>query len=179
MSRITFLTGPVRSGKSRRAVELAAAWGAGTVFIATCRPPVAGPDGAPSDPEMAARIRRHRAERPATWRVLEAPRDIPAALDALRPPPAGVLLDCLTLWASDRLDLSDDALIAEWDRLLAHLRAAPCPAVIVGNEIGWSPVPEHPGLRRFRDLVGILAQHTAAAATEAHLCLAGQTLRLK
>jgi adenosylcobinamide kinase/adenosylcobinamide-phosphate guanylyltransferase len=179
MPSLVFLTGPVRSGKSRRAVELATAWGPGAVFIATCRPPVAGPDGAPTDPEMAERIRRHRAERPAAWRVLEAPRDLPAALDALQPPPAGVLLDCLTLWVSDRLDLSDDALIAEWDRLLAHLRAAPCPAVIVGNEIGWAPVPEHPVLRRFRDLVGILAQHTAAAATEAHLCVAGQTLRLK
>jgi adenosyl cobinamide kinase/adenosyl cobinamide phosphate guanylyltransferase len=179
MSSLIFLTGPVRSGKSRRAVELATAWGPGTVFVATCRPPAAGPDGTPADPEMAGRIRRHRSERPAAWRVLEAPRNLPAALDALRPPPAGILLDCLTLWISDRLDLTDEALIAEWARLLAYLRAAPCPSVIVSNEIGWSPVPAHPDLRRFRDLAGLLAQRTAAAATEAHLCVAGRTLRLK
>jgi adenosylcobinamide kinase/adenosylcobinamide-phosphate guanylyltransferase len=171
MSRIVFLTGPVRSGKSRRAVELAAAWGDGAVFLATCR--------AGDDAEMSARIRRHRAERPAAWRTLEAPADVPAALSALAPPPAGVLLDCLTLWLSDRLERSDPAIVAEWESLLAHLAAAPYPSIVVGNEVGWSPVPESPILRRFRDLAGTLAQLTAKASAESWLMVAGCALRLK
>jgi adenosyl cobinamide kinase/adenosyl cobinamide phosphate guanylyltransferase len=178
MAKITYITGPVRSGKSRRAVALGAQWGADTVFIATCRIPGRGSDGAPADPEMSERIRRHREERPA-WRVLEAPRDAAAALDALNPPPAGVVLDCLTLWASDRLDCDDDSIIAGWRQLLSHLRAAAYPAVIVGNEIGWAPVPAEPVLRRFRDLAGTLGQLTADAADEVFLCVAGQALRLK
>jgi adenosyl cobinamide kinase/adenosyl cobinamide phosphate guanylyltransferase len=35
MGELTFITGPVRSGKSQRAVELATRWGSDTVFVAT------------------------------------------------------------------------------------------------------------------------------------------------
>jgi adenosylcobinamide kinase / adenosylcobinamide-phosphate guanylyltransferase len=95
MGELTFITGPTRSGKSRRAVELAKPWGSDTVFVATYAL-------AAEDPEMMERVRRHRAERPG-WRTLEAPLaqplDVSASLAALSPRPSGVILDCLTLWA--------------------------------------------------------------------------------
>ena len=59
MGRLLYVTGPARSGKSRWAVARASEWGPQVVFVATCRP---------GDPEMNARIRRHREERPA-WRT--------------------------------------------------------------------------------------------------------------
>ena len=114
MGKIAFLTGPVRSGKSRRAVELAQVWGDGVVFVATYRVD-------PSDAEMVARVARHRAERPA-WCTLEAPLDIAVALAALQPPPSGVVVDCLTLWLGDRLDASDDTIRAAWAGQLAQWR---------------------------------------------------------
>lgn len=172
MSHLVFITGPVRSGKSRRAVDLARGWGGGVVFVATYRP-------ATVDPEMDDRVRRHRAERPTTWRTLEAPEDAAAALAAMSPPPTGVIVDCLTLWTSDRFARTDDEIVAAWDAQLACFTAAPWPVVIVGNEIGWSPVPPDPALRRFRDLAGTLGQHTAAAADEAWLMVAGCAVRLK
>ena len=172
MGDLVFLTGPVRSGKSRRAVEIARGWGAGVVFAATYR-------ADPADGEMAERLRRHRAERPAGWRTLEAPDDLAGALAALDPPPAGVLLDSIVLWAGARAGRDDAAILEEWSALLAALRAAPWPAVIVGDEIGWSPVPMEASLRRFRDLVGWLGQRTAAAASEAWLVVAGCPVRLK
>lgn len=172
MSNLIYLTGPVRSGKSRRAVDLARAWGDNVVFVATYRPP------ASIDGEMDERVRRHRAERPV-WRTLEAPADICAALDALRSAPSGVIIDCLTLWTSDRFALSDEEILTAWDAQLVRLQAATYPVVIVSNEIGWAPVPTDVGLRRFRDLVGTLGQHTAAAAHEAWLMVAGCPLRLK
>lgn len=171
MGAITYLTGPVRSGKSRRAVELASAWGGDTVFVATYRSRL-------DDAEMAARVARHRAERPP-WRTLEAPADIAGALEALAPPPSGVVVDCLTLWLGGRFENGDDSILAEWAGQLARWRAAPWPTVIVGNEIGWSPVPEAAALRRFRDLAGLLGQRTAAAADEAWLMVAGCGVRLK
>jgi adenosyl cobinamide kinase/adenosyl cobinamide phosphate guanylyltransferase len=171
MGRLTYLTGPVRSGKSRRAVDLAATWGTAIVFVATYRL-------SPADAEMAERVRRHQAERP-DWRTLEAPPDVGAALSTLSPAPDGVLLDCLTLWLADRFGEADALILDEWTRLLEQLRDAPWPSVIVGNEIGWSFVPEQPELRRFRDLAGTLAQCTAGAADDAWLMVAGCALRLK
>jgi adenosylcobinamide kinase/adenosylcobinamide-phosphate guanylyltransferase len=171
MGRLVYLTGPVRSGKSRRAVELASEWGPNAVVVATFRA-----EGC--DAEMAARLARHRAERPA-WRVLEAPADPADALTRLSPPPSGVLFDCLTLWLSDRLDQDDEALRDGWAQQLAAFRALPWPTVIVGNEVGWSPVPDSPLLRRYRDLAGWLGQATAAASDEAWLMVAGCPVKLK
>ena len=102
MGDLTFITGPVRSGKSRRAVEQAKAWGSDTVFVATYCTDA-------HDSEMSERVRRHRAERPA-WRTLEAPADVSASLAALAPPPSGMILDCLTLWASARVADADQAI---------------------------------------------------------------------
>lgn len=172
MAQITFVTGPVRSGKSRFALDLARAWGEGVVFGATYRRD-------PSDGDMQERVRRHRVERPSGWRTLEAPEDFIQALEALDPPPSGLLFDCLTLWLGARMDASDERILADWQALLDHLRLAPHPSVIVSNEVGWSLVPEHQELRRFRDLAGWLGQATAAAADEAWLCVAGCPVRLK
>jgi adenosyl cobinamide kinase/adenosyl cobinamide phosphate guanylyltransferase len=171
MSKLIFLTGPVRSGKSRHAVELAREWGSDVVFVATYRL-------SPDDQEMSERVQRHRAERPP-WRTLDAPYDVASALAELQPPPTGALLDSLTLWASDRFGETDAEILAEWEEQLAHFRRAPWPMVIVGDEIGWSPVPADAALRRFRDLVGMMAQRTAAAADEAWLLVAGCPVRLK
>jgi len=172
MSRLIYLTGPVRSGKSRRAVELARAWGDDVVFVATYR-------NSPGDTEMAERVRHHRAERPVAWRTLEAPDDAAAALAALTPAPSGVVLDCLTLWAGDRFTETDGRILATWADQLARFRAAPWPVVIVGSEIGWAPVPADAALRRYRDLIGTLGQMTATAADEAWLHVAGCPVRLK
>lgn len=172
MGDLIYLTGPVRSGKSARAVEIARGWGGDIVFVATW-------PADPSDLEMAERVRRHRAERPDSWRTLEAPENIPSALSELVPPPAGVVVDSLVVWTAARFEHSDEDIATEWRGLLEALRAAPYPALIVGDEIGWSPVPMEPGLRRFRDLVGLLAQAATAQSTESWLIVSGCPLRLK
>jgi adenosylcobinamide kinase/adenosylcobinamide-phosphate guanylyltransferase len=171
MSELIFITGPVRSGKSRRAVEQAGRWGSDTVFVATYNADA-------RDSEMMERVRRHRTERPA-WRTLEAPADVAASLAALSPPPSGVILDCLTLWASAKFVDSDETIVTAWSAQLSRFKAAPWPAIIVSNELGWSLVPPEPPARRFRDLAGTLAQRTAAAADEVWLMVAGCPLRLK
>lgn len=172
MGKLIFVTGPVRSGKSRFALEMAKDWGDQVVYAATYRID-------PEDEEMLERVSRHRQERPPTWRTLEAPGDMVEALSHLAPPPSGVLLDCLTVWLGGRLEASDEAIQGGWTRILAYFRNAPWPTVIVGNEVGWSLVPGEPELRRFRDLAGWLAQATARAADEAWLCVAGCPVRLK
>ena len=69
---LVFLIGGARSGKSSLAFRLAAESGAPVVFIAT---------GEPGDAEMAERIERHRAERPAAWQTIEEPVALHGALE--------------------------------------------------------------------------------------------------
>jgi adenosylcobinamide kinase/adenosylcobinamide-phosphate guanylyltransferase len=172
MADVIFITGPTRSGKSRRAVEIAQAWGDDVAFVATYR-------SDPTDAEMVDRVRRHRAERPAKWRTLEAPADIAQALSDLRPAPSGAVIDSLVLWLADRFDQDDASLMAAWEHQLDGFGAAPHPVVVVGDEIGWAPVPMDKALRRFRDLAGLLGQRTAVRASEAWLMVAGCGVRLK
>jgi adenosyl cobinamide kinase/adenosyl cobinamide phosphate guanylyltransferase len=171
LGELIFITGPVRSGKSQRAVEYAKAWGSDVVFVATYR-------SDPQDSEMAERVRRHREQRPA-WRTLEAPIDVAGSLALMDPRPSGVILDCLTLWASARFTDTDQGIAAEWSDQLSAFKASPWPMVIVNNELGWSLVPPERESRRFRDLAGSLAQQAAAAADQAWLMVAGCALRIK
>ena len=66
------ITGGARSGKSRRAMQLAQEVGGERVFIATAEP---------SDTEMADRIARHQGERGEAFRTVEAPLYLVQALE--------------------------------------------------------------------------------------------------
>jgi adenosyl cobinamide kinase/adenosyl cobinamide phosphate guanylyltransferase len=92
------LTGGVRSGKSRLAVELAAGSGRDVLFVATARE---------TDPDMAARIQAHRNQRPAGWRTEEEPERV-AEQVAAAPPASFVVVDCLGLWVSNLMAAGGD-----------------------------------------------------------------------
>ena len=168
---LTLVLGGTRSGKSRYAESLIAAlpppWAPPWAYVATAE---AGDD------EMAARIKAHRSRRGLSWRTIEAPRDLQAALAAGEKMP--VLVDCLTLWLSNLL-LADADIDGEIERLEKSLAAAAAPVVLVTNEVGFGIVPDHPLGRRFRDLQGILNQRIAARADCVILMVAGLPLAMK
>ncbi len=163
--------GGARSGKSRHAQLLAEAWaadvGGDLVFIATAQA---------FDDEMRDRIARHRSDRDARWRTVEAPLDLPEAIAGEGG--ATLLVDCLTLWASNLL-LADRDLDEAGEALVATLGAATGRVVLVSNEVGWGIVPDNPLARRFRDVAGRLNQRVAAAVDRVDLVVAGLPLRLK
>ncbi|MCC6627296.1 MAG: bifunctional adenosylcobinamide kinase/adenosylcobinamide-phosphate guanylyltransferase [Chloroflexi bacterium] len=180
MAGLTLVLGGIRSGKSRLAERLARArGGAAVVYVATA---TAG------DAEMVARIAHHRARRPAGWRTVEAPTGVAAALAALEPPPAVVLLEDLGLLLSNLLltpagdarpaEEAEAALAAEITVLLAWRAAAGADLIVVSNEVGLAPVPLTPLGRVFADLLGRANQRLAAAADAAYLVVAGVPLDL-
>lgn len=164
---IELILGGARSGKSRFAAQRALASGLPVTFIATAQ---AGDD------EMAARIARHRAERPASWRTVEAPLALAAALARDAAPDRCLLVDCLTLWLSNALLASRED---EIGTLLATLPHLPGQLILVSNEVGWSIVPENALARRFRDEQGRLNQKIAQLADRVALVVAGLPLVLK
>lgn len=160
--------GGARSGKSRFAEGLVTRSARPRLYIATAEA---------WDDEMRARIAQHRADRGPDWRTLEAPHDLPAALARALPEEA-VLLDCATLWLTNRM-LAEADLEAEVATLVAALAACPAPVVVVTNELGWSIVPENALARRFRDAQGRLNQRLAEAAGLAVAVIAGLPVALK
>ena len=164
---LTFLLGGARSGKSSLALRLAAAAGAPVVFVAT---------GEAGDDEMAERIARHRAERPADWTTVEEPRELEAAL-ASAPPDACVVIDCLSLWVANVFESGTDV-ERRADAVAAAAAARPGRTIAVSNEVGLGVVPVTPLGRSYRDCLGRVNATWAAHADDAFFVVAGKALRL-
>ena len=169
---LTVLTGGVRCGKSAAASAAASAGSVPVVFVATAEP---------GDEDMAARIGRHRADRPSGWTTLEAPRDLRAAVDSVDPD-VTLVIDCLGLWVTNRMldepPAACNELVAEAAGLAQELAARPGRALVVTNEVGSGVVPPTPLGRDFRDLLGLVNQAMVQAADDAYLVVAGRLLPL-
>jgi adenosylcobinamide kinase/adenosylcobinamide-phosphate guanylyltransferase len=163
------ILGGARSGKSALAVRLARESRLAVTLVATA---TAG------DAEMAERIARHRAARPQTWRVVEEPIALAAALRAECAPDRLVVVDCLTLWLAN-LILAEAPLEPERAALLDALPALPGRVLLVANEVGLGIVPENALARRFRDAAGALNQAVAALCDRVALVAAGLPIVLK
>ncbi len=161
------MIGGAKSGKTALAERLVAATGLPKSVVVTAEV---------LDDEMAERVAAHRAARGAGWQVIEAPQTLPAVLAA--PPKGALLVDCITLWLTNRM-LAEADLAAETAALLAALAAAPGPVVVVTNELGLSIVPENALARRFRDAQGQVNQKLAAAADLVLGVMAGLPFPLK
>jgi adenosylcobinamide kinase/adenosylcobinamide-phosphate guanylyltransferase len=132
---------------------------------------------------MAARIARHRAERPAAWHTVEAPLALGSALGALEGAADIVIVDCLNLWVANLLHkrpgLSDADLQDEAARLATVVARPRFSLILVSNEVGWGVHPETELGRRFRDALGLVNQAVAQAADEVVLMVAGCPVAVK
>ncbi len=171
---ITLILGGARSGKSRHAERIVEHAAENATYCATAEP---------GDAEMAARIAAHRARREksgggAFWRTVEAPLALPEAIRGESRADRPILVDCLTLWLSN-LMLAGREIEGEVAALVAALRDAAGPVVLVANEVGLGNVPETPLGRRFRDEAGRLNQEIAGLADRVVFVAAGLPLVLK
>ncbi len=173
MSKIIFVLGGARSGKSRYAALLAKNAGRKTVFIATA---------AALDDEMKERIRLHKISRPKSWSLIEEPMDLRDVLLTLKPMYGVALIDCLGLWISNLLmnDMKDSAIEKRIKGFVKAARKAKTALIIVvSNEVGSGIVPADPLSRRFRDLIGLANQAVAEKADEVFFIRAGIPVKLK
>lgn len=165
---LVLVLGGARSGKSTFAERRAAAHAPPWTYIATAQA---------LDEEMRDRIAVHRARRDTRWRTVEAPHALAEAI-AETPDHTPLLVDCLTLWLSNRL-LADADLACERAALVEALAARSGLTLVVSNEVGLGIVPDNALARRFRDEAGFLNQSVAAVADEVHLMVAGLPIRAK
>lgn len=166
---IIYVTGGVRSGKSRFAMDLALQKSADPVYVATSRI---------WDEDFAQRVKRHQDERGPEWTSLESERDIHLL------PLAGkvAVIDCVTLWLTNLfvafeydIEKSLDAFKAEIDALAA----VDATLIVISNEIGMGVHAETEAGRKFTDLQGWANQYVATVAHEAVLMVSGLPLVLK
>ncbi len=170
--RLTLILGGARSSKSALAQRLAASRGKAVLFVATAE---AG------DAEMAARIAKHRAERPAHWKTIEEPRAVARALAQAEPMSIAVL-DDVTLWVTNLLLATDagwEVALRELEAVLAWYRAHEVELIVVSNEVGLGIVPADELSRTFREWLGWFNQRLAAEANQVYWMVAGLAIDMK
>ncbi|MCL2917383.1 bifunctional adenosylcobinamide kinase/adenosylcobinamide-phosphate guanylyltransferase [Shewanella litorisediminis] len=170
---IHLVLGGARSGKSRFAENELARVSPRGIYLATA---TAGDD------EMAARIARHQQDRlnaPCQWQLIEAPLDLAAHLRALSGEARPVLVDCLTLWLTNRLMAEPQKMAEARQELLNAIGDFHGQLWLVSNEVGSGIVPLGVLSRQFVDEAGWLNQAIAALADRVTLVVAGLPLALK
>jgi adenosylcobinamide kinase/adenosylcobinamide-phosphate guanylyltransferase len=183
-ARLTLITGPTRSGKSRFAERLAAKSNRAVTYVATAERDVA-------DAEWAARIAAHRAQRPAPWTTVETAVDgidLPG-LVAESGPDRLLVIESLGTWlAAIASEFVSDGTLdtvalemaaqARSRALLAALAATRAETIVVAEQTGWGVVSEYPSARIFSSVLGRLTTAIARRAARSYLVVSGFAIDL-
>lgn len=169
MKRIILITGGARSGKSGYAEKLALSLSDAPVYLATARI---------WDEEFRERVRRHQARRGPQWTNIEEEKQLSRHDLSGRV----VLVDCLTLWATNfffDLESDVDRALAALQEELDRFTQQDATFIFVTNEIGMGGTSDNAIQRRFTDLQGWMNQYAAARADEVILMVSGIPVKIK
>ncbi len=168
---ICLITGGQRSGKSIHAEQLALSLSNNPIYMATAHV---------WDEEFHERVKKHQQRRGPEWTNIEEERwlsrhDVRGRV---------VLVDCLTLWATNfffadgaeaDVESALETMKAEFDRLTSQ----DATFIIVTNEIGAGGTPVNDVQRRFTDLLGLMNQYAAQKADEVVMMVSGIPVKIK
>ena len=169
MRKIILITGGQRSGKSKKAEELALSLSPTPVYMATAHV---------WDDEFRERVRRHQERRGPQWTNIEeemllSRHDITGRV---------VVVDCVTLWLtnfffanSSDVDVSLRLAKEEFDTFTK----ADATYIFVTNEIGLGGISADALQRKFTDLQGWMNQYIADKADEVILMVSGIEVKIK
>ncbi len=175
MKRIYLITGGERSGKSLYAEKLALSLSPHPIYMATAHI---------WDDEFRLRVLHHQERRGPEWTNIEEEQKLSQHDVAGRV----VLIDCLTLWATNYFtaasvnaeDLPDvNSILEELRAEFLQFTKQNATFIFVTNEIGMGGVSPNAVQRRFTDLLGWLNQFVASQADEVILMVSGIPVKIK
>jgi len=168
MSRIILITGGQRSGKSKKAEEIAMSLSDNPVYVATAHI---------WDEEFRERVKRHQERRGPQWTNIEEEKflsrhDLTGRV---------AVIDCVTLWLTNfffennNVDETLTAVKEEFERFTKN----DATYIFVTNEIGSGGVSDNAVQRQFTDLEGWMNQYIASRADEVILMVSGIAVKIK
>lgn len=169
MRKTILITGGQRSGKSKKAEELALSLSPNPVYIATAHI---------WDDEFRERVRKHQERRGPQWTNIEEE----TALSQHDMTGRVVVIDCVTLWLTNFFFAHNSDVVKSLELAKAEFDQFTKPDatyIFVTNEIGSGGVSDNAIQRKFTDLEGWMNQYIAAKADEVILMVSGIPLKVK
>lgn len=162
------ITGGQRSGKSKKAEEIAMSLSDNPVYVATAHI---------WDEEFRERVKRHQERRGPQWTNIEEEKllsrhDLTGRV---------AVIDCVTLWLTNfffennNVDETLTAVKEEFERFTKN----DATYILVTNEIGSGGVSDNAVQRQFTDLEGWMNQYIASRADEVILMVSGIAVKIK
>lgn len=162
------ITGGQRSGKSKKAEELAVSLSDNPVYVATAHI---------WDEEFRERVKRHQERRGPQWTNIEEEKflsrhDLTGRV---------AVIDCVTLWLTNfffenqNVDETLKTVMEEFERFTKN----DATYIFVTNEIGSGGVSDNAVQRQFTDLEGWMNQYIASRADEVILMVSGIAVKIK
>lgn len=169
MKHIILITGGQRSGKSKKAEQLALSLSDYPVYMATAHI---------WDEEFQERVRKHQERRGPQWTNIEEERNL--SLHDMKG--RVVVIDCVTLWLTNFFFANDSDVYKSLEEAKAEFDKFTTPDatyIFVTNEIGLGGVSENAVQRKFSDLQGWMNQYIAEKADEVILMVSGIEMKIK
>ncbi len=168
MSRIILITGGQRSGKSKKAEELALSLASDPVYVATAHI---------WDEEFGERVRRHQERRGPQWTNIEEEKFLSRHNLTGRV----VVIDCVTLWLTNFFfeNKNVDETLKVVKEEFENFTKNDATYIFVTNEIGSGGVSDNAVQRQFTDLEGWMNQYIASRANEVILMVSGIAVKIK
>ena len=168
MSRIILITGGQRSGKSKKAEELALSLASDPVYVATAHI---------WDEEFGERVRRHQERRGPQWTNIEEEKFLSRHNLMGRV----VVIDCVTLWLTnfffENQNVEETLKVVKEE--FENFTKNDATYIFVTNEIGSGGVSDSAVQRQFTDLEGWMNQYIASRANEVILMVSGIAVKIK
>ena len=166
LSRIIFITGGTKSGKSEFAEYLGK-----KIHKITY---IALSEARSKDIEWDKKILQHRKRRPREWKLIETNNLINALIVEKGP----ILIDSIGGFIMESLNKNDK----EWEKmiylLLDHLVIRKEITIIVGEQVGWSLVSEYEIGNKYIERLGELQKKITKISVENWLTLNGRAIKL-
>ena len=162
------ITGGQRSGKSKKAEEIAMSLSDNPVYVATAHI---------WDEEFRERVKRHQERRGPQWTNIEEEKflsrhDLTGRV---------AVIDCVTLWLTNfffenqNVDETLKMVKEDFERFTKN----DATYIFVTNEIGSGGVSDNAVQRQFTDLEGWMNQYIASRADEVILMVSGIAVKIK
>ena len=168
MSRIILITGGQRSGKSKKAEEIAMSLSDNPVYVATAHI---------WDEEFRERVKRHQERRGPQWTNIEEEKflsrhDLTGRV---------AVIDCVTLWLTNFFfeNQNVDEMLKTVKEEFERFTKNDATYIFVTNEIGSGGVSDNVVQRQFTDLEGWMNQYIASRADEVILMVSGIAVKIK
>ena len=185
MSKVIWVTGGARSGKSNFAEKLCKDQNNNTAYIAT---------SIPFDDEMKERVKKHKESRPQNWKTYEIYKDIYTIINDISKEHKTVIRDCVTLLVNnlmftyeididnstqDEINGLEKYIKEQVEKLLIEIKKTNLYFVIVTNELGLGGVSINKLTRIYTDIIGRINQQIATHSDEVYFVVSGIPMKIK